>query len=132
MISNYQRSYTEMGVAYHLSFDWRDSPGAGFSFPCDKDGTPNWDKYEDRPEALDNLRGCICGEFDVVFRGVVKESWSWRIPASGRCHCGEDVELSRFTNTCHRCGADYNGSGQELAPRSQWGEETGEHWTDCY
>jgi len=35
------------------------------------------------------------------------------------------VTCSGFTNTC-RCGADYNMSGQQLAPRSQWGEETGE------
>ena len=131
MIDNYTRSYTETGVSYSLNFGWRNSPGAGFSFPCDEDGTPNWDGYGDRPEALANLRGCLCGEFDVVYEGVIKDEWSWRVPASGRCHCGKYVELARFTNTCDGCGADYNGSGQELAPREQWGEETGEHWTDC-
>jgi hypothetical protein len=41
------------------------------------------------------------------------------------CHCGNAVFCSGFTNTCD-CGADYNMSGQLLAPRSQWGEETGE------
>ena len=46
------------------------------------------------------------------------------------CVCGETVECSAFTNTCE-CGRDYNWSGQLLAPRSQWGEETGEHWSDC-
>ena len=35
------------------------------------------------------------------------------------------MTCSGFTNTC-LCGADYNMSGQRLAPRSQWGEETGE------
>lgn len=39
------------------------------------------------------------------------------------------VTLQGFTNTCD-CGADYNGSGQRLAPRSQWGEETGESVSD--
>ncbi len=39
--------------------------------------------------------------------------------------CGKRVELTGFTNTCD-CGADYNSFGQLLAPRSQWGEETGE------
>ena len=47
------------------------------------------------------------------------------------CDCGEDVECHDFTNTC-QCGADFNMSGHRLAPRSQWGEETGEHWTECY
>ena len=43
----------------------------------------------------------------------------------GECECGRKVRLLEFTNTC-RCGRDYNMSGQLLAPRSQWGEETGE------
>lgn len=48
-----------------------------------------------------------------------------------KCDCGEKLECSGFTTTCN-CGRDYNWNGTELAPRSQWGEETGEHWTDCY
>jgi hypothetical protein len=53
-----------------------------------------------------------------------------REPAVGACNrCGAHVTLSGFTNTC-RCGADYNMSGQELADRSQWGEETGESVAD--
>jgi hypothetical protein len=51
-------------------------------------------------------------------------------PAVGKCDCGQHVELTGFTNTCTRCQADYNGSGQRLAPREQWGEETGEHLAD--
>jgi len=43
--------------------------------------------------------------------------------------CGAHVTLSGFTNTCE-CGADYNGAGELLAPRSQWGEETGESVAD--
>jgi len=41
------------------------------------------------------------------------------------CHCGRELTCYGFTNTCE-CGADYNMSGQLLASRSQWGEETGE------
>lgn len=53
------------------------------------------------------------------------------------CSCGEEVFLAcqghyPFTSTCDKCDKDYNSSGQELAPREQWGEETGEHWSDCY
>ena len=54
----------------------------------------------------------------------------------GKCPCGRKVYVidggySPFTTTCD-CGKDYNSSGQELAPREQWGEETGEHWSECY
>jgi hypothetical protein len=48
-----------------------------------------------------------------------------------RC-CNEWIRCNRFTVTCHECGADYNQSGDKLAPREQWGEETGEHWSECY
>jgi len=46
--------------------------------------------------------------------------------------CGEELWCEGFTSTCPCCGADYNSAGQLLAPRSQWGEETGETWSDCY
>lgn len=45
------------------------------------------------------------------------------------CSCGREVLCMNFTNTCE-CGADYNMSGQQLAPRDQWGEETGESVAD--
>lgn len=41
------------------------------------------------------------------------------------CRCGRKVYCDGFTNTCD-CGRDYNWNGTLLAPRSQWGEETGE------
>lgn len=58
-------------------------------------------------------------------------------PETGRstltmhCKCGNSFELwNSWANECDVCGREYNGSGQMLAPRSQWGEETGEGWTD--
>jgi hypothetical protein len=47
-----------------------------------------------------------------------------------QCFCGAEIQLWGFTNTCHRCGADFNSAGQHLAPRAQWGEETGEPLSD--
>jgi PHP family Zn ribbon phosphoesterase len=45
--------------------------------------------------------------------------------------CGAHVELVDFFCTeCPKCGAEYNGGGQRLAPHSQWGEETGETYAD--
>lgn len=46
-----------------------------------------------------------------------------------KCHCGSEVVCDGFTNTCE-CGRDYNMSGDLLAPRSQWGEDTGESLVD--
>lgn len=46
------------------------------------------------------------------------------------CDCGTEVLCRHNTNTCVTCGTDYNMSGQELAPRRQWGMETGEHPVD--
>jgi hypothetical protein len=44
--------------------------------------------------------------------------------------CGREVLLyDSWANTCD-CGAEYNGFGQRLAPRSQWGDETGEVFDD--
>ena len=45
------------------------------------------------------------------------------------CQCGRQVDCQGFTNICD-CGRDYNWSGSLLAPRAQWGEETGEHPAD--
>ena len=44
-----------------------------------------------------------------------------------KCACRREVQCDAFTNTCD-CGREYNWSGQELAPREQWGEETGERF----
>jgi hypothetical protein len=46
-----------------------------------------------------------------------------------KCDCGKEVVCSAFTNACS-CGRDYNMSGSQLAPRRQWGEETGETAND--
>lgn len=43
------------------------------------------------------------------------------------CSCGTKIELvDWWATSCSNCNREYNGGGQELAPRSQWGEETGE------
>lgn len=45
--------------------------------------------------------------------------------------CKEKVFISKaFVSTCGYCGTDYNAVGQKLAPRDQWGEETGENLFD--
>lgn len=43
-----------------------------------------------------------------------------------RC-CGSWVHCDSDTY-CERCGQEFNSSGQRLAPREFWGEETGERF----
>jgi hypothetical protein len=49
------------------------------------------------------------------------------------CDCGQSFEvIDWFEEQCPVCGQLYNGAGQKLAPRDQWGEETGETLADIY
>ena len=128
MIILRQRKTVE-AVSYMLWFERRDCPGAGYSFPCSEDGTV--DEQLLRPAAQESLvrvRGYEA-PFYLAPR-VERVVTRWDEPRVGLCACGCEVELDRFTNTCARCERDYNSAGQELAPRDQWGEETGEYLGD--
>lgn len=118
-------------VSYTRDFDYQGEVGWGFGFPCDEHG--NVDVDELNPCARENFAACLAGEANgrpVVDRGVKECRGSYVEPAIGLCDdCGAEVYLDGFTNTCD-CGADYNMSGQRLAPRCQWGEETGESVAD--
>ncbi len=55
------------------------------------------------------------------------------------CNCSKsfDSRANRVDQVfgdveCPYCGTEQNASGQSLAPRSQWGEETGESLSDIY
>lgn len=117
-------------VSYSLCFDYVGERGWGFSFSCDKDGQVDLASYQDRPAALENLAKCLFGGYQVQPPYIRTMMNSYNEPAIGICECcGAEVMLDGFTNTCN-CGADYNMSGQRLADRSQWGEETGESVSD--
>jgi hypothetical protein len=116
---------------YEIFFQWKDSaPNHGFGFPGLASGEIDMVELQKKPAALANYNKCISGEYAVT--GPEFKSWihHYSEPAIGRCSCGCEVELYGFTNTCDKCGRDYNMSGQALAPRSQWGEETGESYCD--
>ena len=119
-----RKEYTE--VTYARSYCFKDNHGSGFLFPCDKDG--NMEPLNEI--AQKNYERCQTDE-NIIYVGVEAIERRHVEPAVGRCACGHTVSLERsWINSCQGCGRDYNGSGQELAPREQWGEETGEHWTD--
>jgi hypothetical protein len=119
----------EEGCTYSLVFDYVGEYNCGFSFPCDAQG--NVDRLN--PAAANNYAACVAGTVGgstVQAPRIHRYDWTRAVPAVGKCVCGDHVELEHFTNTCGRCGRDYNSAGQELAPRSQWGEETGETAAD--
>jgi len=114
-------------VEYSLEYEANDNPQCGFGFPCDEQG--NLLPLSDG--ALENYQRCTTGVYDVTCMGVRKITHTYVEPAVVICECcGAKVYLESFTNTCDTCDSDYNISGQLLAPRSQWGEETGEYLGD--
>lgn len=111
------------------SIQYHDKDGETYEFVCDSKG--------EVIESVLNSRGLeswnYCKNNPDVTKGEIRDIETfWVEPPVGICWCGNQVVLQEFTNTCSRCGNDYNSSGQQLAAREQWGEETGEHWTDCY
>lgn len=116
IISKRREMYDE--TIYLLFFE-------SFAFDCDANGAVDESKLS--PGRARHFRECAARGA----RGEVREMRNRRmIPAVGECECGAHVELRGFTNTCHECDRDYNMSGQSLAPREQWGEETGESLAD--
>ena len=111
-------------VNYTLRFDLLDVPGAGYSFDCGETGVVNEERLN--PQGRENLAKCRAGLVNVGAGYLERREHDYAVPALLRCDCGRKLELSSgWANSC-RCGAEYNGSGQLLAPRSQWGWETGE------
>jgi hypothetical protein len=70
-------------------------------------------------------------ELNKIDEQFPSDEWKRTKEGFVKCSCGRMIGCYNFTNTCS-CGADYNFSGSKLAPRSQWGEETGESWWECY
>jgi len=102
-------------VYYNRSFVWRTDPSAGFAFPCDERGT-----IEPTGANLETLFQCIMGVYDVVDEGIQPYVNTWYEPAAVRCDCEREIELiDSLYNPCE-CGLAVNGSGQRLAPVSQW------------
>lgn len=67
---------------------------------------------------------CACGGTYELEAGFIIEKTPAHVIVE--CDCGEKIVCMGFTNTCPKCDADYNWNGERLAPRSQWGWETGE------
>jgi hypothetical protein len=124
-----KKSHHEYGVSYRHVFDYVDRENCGFSFDCDKDGNLIKVQYDVVVSAYLKCKTGVVDGKQVIDKGIQAREWHRFHPPIGRCQCGVELSLDRFTNTCE-CGRDYNTAGQELVPREQWGEETGETYTD--
>jgi hypothetical protein len=115
-------------VSFSRVFDYEGEDGWGFAFPCNEQGEALPDQYHDSWSG--NWAACITGTVDgrkVVDRGIRRNEHRYWEPGMLRCQCGAEVVIDMLmTNTCERCGRDYNSFGQLLAPREQWGWDTGE------
>ena len=109
--------------SWRLQFDRVEDPSSGFVFDCDAAGVVDTSKLNSA--GLSNLNDCLAGK--GVGPGRIRVTVNrYMKPAVIRCNCGAKLFLhSSWANECG-CGREYNGSGQLLAPRAQWGEETGE------
>ena len=89
----------------------------------------NWGNWSEESDLgfQNYLKVFESGEYRLHY---YENEFTYRAPAQIKC-CNDWLSLGNFTNTCGDCGADYNGSGQLLAARHNWGEETGEHWSEC-
>jgi hypothetical protein len=116
-------------VRYTLCFDRHAPDTGGFAFECSADGLV--DESSLNPAAAANLARCRANPECFRPAYVNRYEWTYKEPGVVRCVCGAEVELaSTWANSCEVCDREYNGSGQLLAPRSQWGEETGETSAD--
>jgi hypothetical protein len=67
----------------------------------------------------------------ILVRGkieILPDGSRWRTGPVVQCWCSlTQVKCNNaWANECPTCHTEYNGAGQRLASRSQWGEETGE------
>jgi len=63
---------------------------------------------------------------------VAKKNFETQTDAIAVCCDNVEFSLSSFTNWCPVCEQPYNLFGQALnRDYRSWGEETGEHWSDC-
>ena len=113
-----EAAHREFVTEHSYHFDSLVNPGSGFSFDATDTGlltitTPA------QARSLVHAR-------EEVEAGRMKEvghrSWtrSYWVEATLRCDCGAEIGLyDPLYNECN-CGRGYNGSGQSLAPVSQW------------
>jgi hypothetical protein len=116
-------------VMSKTTLEFTDASGCGLSFDCNENHAPIFpsdaakENYEDamkHPEL-----------YPRRFNELVTRRWTYMEPATGRCHCGEVVQLvDQYYGACQcdRCGQWYNLYGDEILPPDEWEENLEEDW----
>lgn len=95
-----------------------------FGFDCDANGVVDVESLS--PESRANYEACVSNPAFTSW--VVDFSRTVWNPTVVEC-CGTTICCdSGHGNDCFECGAVYNTNGSRMAPRSQWGWETGERF----
>lgn len=115
-------------IDYFIFYEYAEELDAGFMFPCNREGEINFNELS--KEALVNYEKCENGEYEVVYQGLQRSINKYWEDAVGECSCGALVTLASNSNQCEKCRTWYNFAGQQLTDPKEWGEETGEHWSD--
>lgn len=109
--------HTKTTTVYEMSFLYKDDPGAGFGFPCDKDGAVDTCSLEDI--AFKNYKWCEAHrDLFHVHKDAIHSKEKY-----GTCdRCGSIILIypdcyGEFR--CPSCGQLYNAFGQSL-DNSAW------------
>ena len=108
-------------VSWRLNYTLTFHRGAGWSFDCDEKGNINESKLTKAGKS--NLDMCRNGQYTVDPPEISKRDRIYYSPMVIQCQCGKTLAVSdSWENPCE-CGRNYDGSGNELAPRALWGDE---------
>lgn len=100
-----------------------------------------WYKMLRRPMGIDcQPKGWVDSDHTVGRFGIVAYERSLTVDeldeyemekyaVTVECDCGDLVTIDNsWANCCLNCEVEYNGLGEPLAPREQWGYETGKRF----
>ena len=126
MLKDCVPAHPEIHTEYYLVFD--DGHGNGFWFPCNHKGAF---AKPLSPCAQRNYDDCLQNPHRFVrYNEVVKEVRHFTAPASGKCRCGNTVELIDEycgASQCQQCGQWYNLFGENILPPSEWCESCNDY-----
>lgn len=122
MIHNFVPCHMDEEIVHRLVFD--DGCNSGFWFPCDEHGNLLPGMHEN---ARENYEFCMANQNSFVRANeVISFKQRVRVPATGICYCGNNMELrNEYYGACQcgECGQWYNLFGQELLPPGEWEED---------
>lgn len=111
------------------SLEFIDEDGCGLSIDCDKNFRPIFENDCVRERYKEAMKHPEL--YPRRFNELVTRRWTYMEPATGRCHCGETIQLvDQYYGACQcdRCRQWYNLYGDEILPPDEWEENLEEDW----